>query len=349
VEVPRRCGFRNGCVYRVPASDPRSRGAGGPSGHRDPSLSLPLICYSSIDAYTADPAILSECAIGTYPLLDTSVLADGGLAYEYNVDGAATQILVPPVGFNALTADPTTLATYGIPASPDPSDAIALADWRDMVDNLKFVGGPAALHTSPFKHDSTSLNWSGYEATGQTFTEAGNEYVEPTRHSGCSSDTATTWAGLGGGTVNDFLAQNGTDLKWPGTNPHQAWYEFVPGVNVSLNFYATAGYKFEANTSRQTGHYFFFFWNSYNDQTTAVNVANSNINGPTAEAIIERATGGGLANFGVASLQGWANLDYMVNFPHQKITMVNGLSLSLASPGAMGSDGSFTDTWVRCS
>jgi hypothetical protein len=248
-----------------------------------------------------------------------------------------------------LTADPTVLETYGIPARPGPLNAAALADWEDMAENLRFAGGPAALHTSPFRHDTLSTNWSGYEATGQTFTEAGNAYIEPSRQSGCLADTASTWAGLGGDP--GFLAQNGTDLIWPGSSSHQAWYEFVPGALVYLNFYATAGHLFEANTSRQPSRYVFFFWNSYNDDTRTVAVTNSNVNGSTAEAIVERANpaaGFELAKFGVESLQGWANNDYMWNFPHHKIKMVNDSGLTLALPSTMGSDGSFTDTWVRC-
>jgi hypothetical protein len=303
-------------------------------------------CKAITDLYSTDPATLHACGFTGYPLTGHTELADGGTASLYRVDGMDVRVLVPPAGFDVLRASASELAAYGIPARPNGASTTALEEWTQTVGRAQFQPGPPMMYMGDTKFD-TSNNWSGYYASGASFTEAGAHWTEPSVQSGCSGATAGTWAGLGGMNSGN-LAQNGTALLWPVGGVHQAWWEILPANPTFINFYADPGYGFEVMTSRYSGNFLFFFNNDRTGYATTISVASSRYDGSTAEVIVERGYPAPLANIGTESLQAYANNNYMSSYTHTSIVMKNG-SNTLTQVSSMGSSGAFTDKYLRCS
>jgi hypothetical protein len=317
--------------------------AAAPVAAASPSLN---VCKAITDLYSTDPATLQACGFTGYPLTGYAKLADGGTASLYRVAGMDVQVLVPPAGFDPLHATASELEAYGIPARPNAASTTALEEWTQMVVRAQFQPGPPMMYVGPVKH-ATSSNWSGYYASGTSFTEAGAHWTEPSVQSGCTGASASTWAGLGG--VNSGnLAQNGVDLLWPGGHTQQAWWEILPANTTYINFRVDPGYGFEVTTSYYSGHFLFFFNNDYTGYATTISVASSAYDGSTADVIVERASGTPLANFGTESLLAYANNNYMSSYTHTSEVMMNG-SDTLTQVSGMGSNGSFTDKYLRCS
>lgn len=126
--------------------------------------------------------------------------------------------LVPPKGFQPLTATAAQLTEYGLPARP--KSKADLARWEKEVRRAKSVTPPPFLTESHSRAYSTysSNNWSGYVATGSTgaFHQAEAWYWEPTYYSSsCSTNAAVEWANLSNFQIMTF---NKTQANGSGLN-----------------------------------------------------------------------------------------------------------------------------------
>ena len=123
---------------------------------------------------------------------------------------------------------------------------------------------------------------------------------------------------------------------------------------MPLNFYASAGHKFEAQTIYNGGgSWTFFFWNFYTNATLTIHTTNNRYSGATAEAITERPSLGGpldMMKFDTFTMEGIANNSAIGNSSHVKVGMYNGdRSHRLVTTGALEADNeSFTETWQAC-
>jgi hypothetical protein len=325
------------------------------------SATAPPDCSSSFDPYSFTPAQLATCGFTTFPQASTNGLAAGGSAVNYTVNGALVQILVPPAGFDPSTASAAQLDQYGFP--PQPKDPAALAGWQALMS--AWTGAAAAppflAETTATSDTVTKTNWSGYAVTGPSgqFTQASANYDEPTFGSSrCSTNSETTWAGIGGFSSNSALGQDGTAHNVVGLANHQAWWEVLPGVAMTaINLTTAAGHNFFASTRRITGGYQFFVEDEATGSSQALNVMINNYSGTSAEAIAERPNIGGLtnlSNFGTLTFtQSLANGNGINTYNPQGVRhgihMINNAGSPLADPSAIGSGGSFTDTQVSCS
>jgi hypothetical protein len=92
---------------------------------------------------------------------------------------------------------------------------------------------------------STSTNWSGYAATGNTYQDISSTWVEPTVTcssggggllglGGAPTAYSSFWVGLDGYTSTS-VEQTGTDSDCDsGTPTYYAWYEMYPAASVDL-------------------------------------------------------------------------------------------------------------------
>ena len=65
---------------------------------------------------------------------------DGGKDYVYIVDGIENHFLVPPEGFDPITATDEELSRYCFP--PRPSSSAQLKQWENQVKNYKVTPPP---------------------------------------------------------------------------------------------------------------------------------------------------------------------------------------------------------------
>ena len=260
------------------------------------------ICDQSYDPYKASQATLQACGNQQLPATITRN-ADGSTLYEYTMPGGGTiKSLLPPPDFNAATASAADLAKYGIPAEPPVTDAVAHEWWQKMVDNLHFVTPPAVLITGTAQHQYVNYTppmygqaVSGYRElapSGSTENSASGIYTQPTVGTSCANAGAALWTGLGGGHGNYSLAQDGTNVQWPGGSAGQAWYEIPPGNAVYEPLYAAPQDQFKNSVSYVSPNQVHFYQYDYTTglANPPATVSWSNVDLSSAEFEMERPT-----------------------------------------------------------
>ena len=242
------------------------------------------------------------------------VLADGGITYTFDVNGAQNLVVLAPDGFSPTTATDAQLAEYGFPARP--SDKDALAAWTTKWSRFKYKRSSTdpTIVITPFQAiqaTNTSSAWSGYMdlGSGNEFNNIGANYTQPTWQSDSVSGSAeSSWVGLGGWGVNQLI-QCGTSI---GINPNTgnlesgaygAWYEFLPS-DAYMTFYTP--FKINGGDDIDSQLYYtsssnypvgFTVWDftagNYFSVDLPASQGASCYNGSTAEFIDERPTSNG--------------------------------------------------------
>lgn len=102
-----------------------------------------------------------------------------------------------------------------------------------------FALAPAEVPLTP----TTSRNWSGYIATGDTYTGVGGTWTVPTPTTGTSSQMMadTTWVGIGGVRTKDLIQAGTQAVVQDGEVVYQAWYETLPDYQQVLPFVVHGG------------------------------------------------------------------------------------------------------------
>ncbi|TMG28875.1 MAG: hypothetical protein E6H93_12220 [Chloroflexi bacterium] len=339
----------------------------GAQANASGSVTQQFNCKASFDAYAVSDAVRHACGISKHSLERVIALQGGGQGYEYSVDGAPATILVPPKGFNPLTATAAQLDEYGLPSRP--TDQSALGPWLKMMSNYHPVTPPNFMVSIPDqRHPRVSAtylanNWSGWVATGNNgnYTIAEGYWNEVSLGSSCTGSNELTWAGLGGWT-SSVLAQDGTAMNVSGLSQHQAWWEIVTpsgsNINPIAGIVGAAGYGFVALTKWIGGGYDFYVYSYSSGLGTTVQVGNSNYTGDTADFIIER----GLHNNTLSPLSNFYYLNYLdawVNgngsgngvghYSNQNINMYNfSKGYLLANTSGLSNNTTFTIYYDNC-
>jgi peptidase A4-like protein len=174
-------------------------------------------------------------------------LPDGGVAYDYFVDGIKQTQYVPPAGFAPLKASQSDLERYSFP--PRPSNPAQYATWAAKARSYKGaraavmcladhqisgpIKGSSGSLESPTGDHEASTNWSGYVGQSSAPAEANHpfafvegQWVQTGWGScGCTEPTdESTWAGIGG-RKSASLIQAGTDMY--SSDVPNAWYEYL--------------------------------------------------------------------------------------------------------------------------
>jgi hypothetical protein len=107
-------------------------------------------------------------------------------------------------------------------------------------------GGPINRGGLTFSRNSNqaySLNWSGYAATGGTYTSVSASWVQPAVTCSSGDQYSAFWVGLDGYS-SSTVEQTGTEADCDGkTAQYYAWYEMYPKAS---NEYSTATYPVKA-------------------------------------------------------------------------------------------------------
>jgi hypothetical protein len=204
---------------------------------------------------------------------------------------------------------------------------------------------------------ATSTNWSGYAATGSTYTSVSASWVQPT--GSCTSATrySSFWVGLDGYSSNS-VEQDGTDTDCSSGRPvYYGWYEMYPKPSFSFGSTVKAGDTMSASVT-YTGSNAYKLVLSDATQGWSVSTTKTLSGAPrsSAEVIIEApcCTGSGgilpLANFGTVHLSNSiVNGSAIGTFSPVGITMVNNSGQDKDTISALSSNENFSATWVRAS
>ena len=216
--------------------------------------------------------------------------------------------------------------------------------------------------------DTRTSNWSGYVATGATFTSVTGSWTVPVAT--CSSSSAfysSDWVGIDGYT-SESVEQDGTDSDCDGTTPvYYAWYEMYPAGSVQLPYPVAAGDTISASVSVSGSTWTLSISDaSVSPQShaswtaTPITTSSPGLAQSSAEWIAERpelCSGNScqytsLTNFGTVSFaNATANGSPISSFANTPLEMTSppptySATTLLALPGALnGSGNAFNDTW----
>ncbi len=272
---------------------------------------------------------------------------------------------------NAQSAHATTLETWRTTYADGSVDqstdrnvyALVLQNgaWKIQADqhpdsavNLPFPGDPSG-QPAPAQGAAVSgqsLNWSGYEATGGTYSGVSGSWTVP-HVSGGSSGADATWVGIGGVQSRDLI-QAGTEatVMRDGQVHYDAWIEMLPRAAQTVNLPVNPGDVVTASIARQDGNQWqISLKNTTNGQSFQQTVTYDS-SASSAEWIEEAPT----SFHGIVPLDGFGSVQFSAaaavkngqsmnaaQAGGQPITMINRSGQPLATPSALGTDGgSFT-------
>lgn len=236
------------------------------------------------------------------------------------------------------------------PSGPIPSTPSSPAAPSGPIPPITSVG-----------QSNTSENWSGYAATGGTFTAVSGTWTVPQSQgtSGATSRgglaTSATWVGIGGVTSRDLI-QAGTDetVLGSGRTRYEAWIELLPRASHPIALDVSPGDSITVSIGKQgDGQWQIAFKDNTTGQTYQTTVSyTSSLS--SAEWVEEAPSTGRsvlpLDNFGTVQFSGATTTENgktetLSQAGAQAITMIDRYGNPIASPSAVSSDGkSFTVT-----
>lgn len=163
--------------------------------------------------------------------------------------GAATAMVVAAVG----TAGGAQAASVGH-AATHAAATHAAAHRGDVM-----LPGGTAGHLTPVSkaapggakvvtHD-TSDNWSGFAATGGTYTSVSSSWTQPSATCGSGDTYSSFWVGLDGDGTQS-VEQTGTEADCSGGSPsYYGWYEMYPAYPVNYGNPVSPGDSMTASVS----------------------------------------------------------------------------------------------------
>jgi hypothetical protein len=201
---------------------------------------------------------------------------------------------------------------------------------------------------TPATVTSSSSNWSGYAASGGTFTSVTGTWNVPTVSASASGADAT-WVGIGG-LVSRDLIQAGTQAMVDGSGVmYSAWIEMLPQSSREVPLSVSAGDSVTVSITQQSGDdWLIAMKNNTTGGTYNVTVQYSSSNS-SAEWVQEAPSLGrglvsldqfGTVQFSKASAVRDGKTMSLAAVGAKAITMINGQGQAIAQPSTVSSDGS---------
>ena len=211
---------------------------------------------------------------------------------------------------------------------------------------------PALRHGAPNHRvtRSTSSNWSGYAATGSTFSTVSATWKQPSASCTSATTYSSFWVGLDGD-GSTTVEQTGTDADCSGGTPrYYAWYEMYPKFPVNLSMPVRAGDTIAASvTTDGKGNFTLTIRNTTTGRSFSTTQRLKHARLASAEVIAEAPSSSGgvlpLANFGTVGFSAaMVNGQAIGSFHPDRINMVSG-SITKASTSALSGGTAFSVTW----
>ena len=260
----------------------------------------------------------------------------------------------------------TTLSDGTVDQSRDRNDYSLVFDsgaWKiktnDHPDQAQPGSRPAPNASSPPPQrqpfpfpdtQNTSHNWSGYAATGGTFTAVSGTWNVPQFSADGSSGIDAAWVGIGGVRGRDLI-QAGTQqtVSGSGSTQYEAWVEMLPRASRPVPLRVHAGDSVTVSITEQaTDQWLIEFSNNTTGQTYQQTQQYSSSHS-SAEWVEEAPSGGRggvlpLSNFGTIQFSDGSTVKdgqtvSIAATGARAITMVSNNDQALAVPSPLGSDG----------
>jgi len=195
---------------------------------------------------------------------------------------------------------------------------------------------------------STSSNWSGYSATGGSFTSVTGTWTVPTVATTTSGADAT-WVGIGGITSNDLI-QAGTQASVSnGEVAYDAWIEMLPASSKPVSLSVNPGDSVTVSITQKSA----LDWTISMKNNTTGGAYNTTVQYRSSNSSAEWVQEAPSVNRGTVPLDDFGTLKFnaasavrdgstfkLSALDPQAITMVNGARQALAVPSVIGADGS---------
>ncbi|MGD0982088.1 MAG: G1 family glutamic endopeptidase, partial [Solirubrobacteraceae bacterium] len=323
------------------------------------------VFWNNVSAATSSPATLT---IGIPPQVTTqpsSVTTAAGSSAS--ITAAASGTPAPSVQWQVSTDGGNT---WGTVAGATSTTYFFTTSWQESGYQYRAVftnavGSVSSAAATLTLTDQTSSNWSGYVATGGTFSAVTASWTVPAVTCNSTSPSySADWVGIDGES-SATVEQDGTESDCLGGSPsYDAWYElygdnaFHSGDEVELSksaYPVKPGDSITAAVSVISGAWTLTVSNATESWSSVTRVSWSTPAQSSAEWVAERPTIGmslpSLANFGTVAFTGAAATDASASGPisdfiFAPIEMLASPSDVLASPGQLDQTGAdFTATW----
>jgi Peptidase A4 family len=211
---------------------------------------------------------------------------------------------------------------------------------------------PRVAHGGP-ADAASSTNWSGYAATGRTFTSVSASWTEPTGTCSGSAKYSSFWVGLDGYN-SSTVEQTGSEVDCSGrTAEYYSWYEMYPAFPVNFSNTVRPGDQFTGSVTFNGGSsYTLVLTDHTQGWSHTVSASLSGAANSSAEVIAEApsSTSGvlPLAHFSPVTFTGaTANGSNIGTFNPTQIIMVDNSGRQKDSVSSLSGGNSFTVTWLR--
>jgi hypothetical protein len=207
-----------------------------------------------------------------------------------------------------------------------------------------FIGHGGAAHAT-----STSTNWSGYAATGSTYTSVSTTFTQPSVDCSKGNGYSSFWVGLDGYSSNS-VEQTGTEADCSGgVASYYAWYEMYPKFPVNYSNPVKPGDSITESVAFSGSSSFTLkLADATQGWSQSVTKKLNNAKRSSAEVIAEAPYSGGvlpLADFGKVSFTGsLVNGSTLSTFNPVGIDMVSSSGIPEATVSTL-SGGSFSISW----
>ena len=215
------------------------------------------------------------------------------------------------------------------------------------------VGASTPPQTQPFPfpdNRNTSHNWSGYAATGGSYTSVTGTWTVPQFNADSQPGIDAAWVGIGGVRSRDLI-QAGTQqsVTGSGSTQYEAWIEMLPRSSRPVPLSVHPGDSVTVSISEQAADQWLIdFVNNTTGQTYQTTQQYSSSHS-SAEWVEEAPSGGRggvlpLDNFGTIQFSDGSTVKdgQSVNIAQagaQAITMVGNNNQALAVPSGLSDDG----------
>jgi hypothetical protein len=265
------------------------------------------------------------------------------------------------IALAGLTVVLGSIAAAGTAAASPAGTAAAAPAASHLIRPAVHFTGHTGPGTRPFvlrggRADTVySTNWSGYAATGRTYTKVSATWVEPTGTCSKGDQYSSFWVGLDGYT-SSTVEQTGSEMDCIGsTAKYYSWYEMYPAYPKNFSNTVKPGDHFYGSvTYNGSSSYTLVLKDTTRGWSHTINATLSGAKNSSAEVIAEApcCTAGGailpLAHFSPVTFSSAdANGSAIGNYHPTQIVMVDNSGRAKDSVSSLSGGNTFKVTWLR--
>jgi hypothetical protein len=200
---------------------------------------------------------------------------------------------------------------------------------------------------APAGNISRSSNWSGYAASGGTYTSVTATWTVP-QVAATSTGADATWVGIGGLTSTDLIQAGTQAVVSGGTVEYSAWIEMLPAASQTVPLSVNAGDSVTATITQQSGNTWKITLLNNTTGGTYSTTVQYRSSQSSAEWVQEAPSAGRgvipLDNFGTVRFTGAGAVRdgqsmNLTQLGAKPISMINAQGQVIAQPSTIGSDG----------